>query len=706
MLVLVLHIAAQLDITVSQSAPTLSTTGASQLWQRVGSVRNCPLDSLANADKRLRLMDVLPGAGFDNLRNIELGHVYHYNYSTCKVSTDGKYLLPDDVHLIPEHQTTFDFFAELYEHWDSFTSETSSSINADASAFSVISGKYSREYATVKLHQVNDKSRTVRVQLRQKLYTVKIEPDAVLDPHFKSRVFDIASNYQDNNSELARYQAELLIRDYGTHYISSVDAGGAIVKTDHVSNTFAQDIQEVSSERTITATASTSFFNLLNLFGISNPSSASYSNYYNESEESFSGYQTSITYSQVYTLGGMTFFVPLFPVKDWLESLPENLVVTDRSGLPIYFAVTPTAIPELPPITLKFVAEIIQDAVEEYYSINSYKGCTDPKSPNFNVQANIDDGNCDALSNNYTFGGMFQTCRVRDNDSPNLCTSGNKPYAQVNPLTSDYSCPAEYNAVLLLNGERVFISQKRKCTTRCESCGFLYLSTCCTTSCILEPVYRTIEYTTYWCAATSPVTPGSGYLFGGFYSVSVQNPFTKAKDCPQDYASLSVGTDIKVCVSNDYVNGLRHSVSFAGFHSCLSGNPLVSANTNISDSSTWPRTCPSGYEQHLLGINDGCPINFCVGIGAYKSRGLLPAQLPPFRKQPDPPKNATETVIVIGNTGAIYVRNDEGHWERMPANASLEALMSESAGSGSIMTSISCTAIVVAVTLASSISVD
>ena len=113
MLVLVLHIAAQLDITVSQSAPTLSTTGASQLWQRVGSVRNCPLDSLANADKRLRLMDVLPGAGFDNLRNIELGHVYYYNYSTCKVSTDGKYLLPDDVHLIPEHQTTFDFFCGI-----------------------------------------------------------------------------------------------------------------------------------------------------------------------------------------------------------------------------------------------------------------------------------------------------------------------------------------------------------------------------------------------------------------------------------------------------------------------------------------------------------------------------------------------------------------------------------------------------------------
>ena len=30
-----------------------------------------------------------------------MGRVLNYNYSQCRVSNDGKYLLPDDVYLLP-----------------------------------------------------------------------------------------------------------------------------------------------------------------------------------------------------------------------------------------------------------------------------------------------------------------------------------------------------------------------------------------------------------------------------------------------------------------------------------------------------------------------------------------------------------------------------------------------------------------------------
>ena len=63
----------------------------------LGDVRNCPTSQPGNSNLQLNRMTVLPGIGFDNLRNIDMGQVFLYNYSTCTVSNDEKYLLPDSV---------------------------------------------------------------------------------------------------------------------------------------------------------------------------------------------------------------------------------------------------------------------------------------------------------------------------------------------------------------------------------------------------------------------------------------------------------------------------------------------------------------------------------------------------------------------------------------------------------------------------------
>ena len=55
-----------------------------------GDVRNCPSFSPQNASRPLYRMEVLPGLGFDNLRNLDMGQVQFYNYSTCKISKDGR----------------------------------------------------------------------------------------------------------------------------------------------------------------------------------------------------------------------------------------------------------------------------------------------------------------------------------------------------------------------------------------------------------------------------------------------------------------------------------------------------------------------------------------------------------------------------------------------------------------------------------------
>ena len=130
---------------------------------------------------------------------------------------------------------------------------TSASINLDASFFSYVSGKFSTGYMSTKSHQVNDKAKTTRVQVRHKLYTIKLQPGAQLHPIFKSRLFDIAANLQNNNSEYASYLAELIVRDYGTHFVTSMDAGALLAQVDHISSSYTQNTQNSSTKITVSA---------------------------------------------------------------------------------------------------------------------------------------------------------------------------------------------------------------------------------------------------------------------------------------------------------------------------------------------------------------------------------------------------------------------------------------------------------------------
>ena len=80
----------------------------------IGDVRNCPSYQLTDLSAPLYRMAVLPGLGFDNLRNLEKSQIYYYNFSTCRTSTDGRYLLPDNVFLIPNQMSNVEVFAEYF----------------------------------------------------------------------------------------------------------------------------------------------------------------------------------------------------------------------------------------------------------------------------------------------------------------------------------------------------------------------------------------------------------------------------------------------------------------------------------------------------------------------------------------------------------------------------------------------------------------
>ena len=640
-----------------------------------GDVRNCPSFSPLNASQLLHRMEVLPGLGFDNLRNLDMGQVHFYNYSTCKISADGKYLLPDNIFLIPVQQSEVDVFAEVFDHWDQYTSMTSTSINVDASySYSKINAKFSTDYTTTKTHHVNsgERAKTTRVQIRHKLYTVKIQPDAQLHPTFKARLFDIAANLQSNNTEFAHYLAELLVRDFGTHYVSSVDAGAVLAQVDQGTWDYGSTEDIKTTDLKITASASESFFAKVSF-------STTFS--HTTSEDDKQGFEHNRTHSKIITIGGPP-FRPDFNFDDWENGITDALVAIDRSGDPLHFAITPATIADLPEVTVRRVADTVYRAINRYYRINTRHGCTDPSSPNFQFQANIDNKKCEPLQTNFTFGGIYQTCQTinvphtdvfGDFGPENLCEKGIPeknilPAYQVNPLTGDYSCPSGYKAVLLHKGSVTHVTSQSVCHTHCS----IHFIRCWKHKqvCTNQQFLSAAEYQAYWCVAEGEVPQNSGYLFGGFYTEAASNPFTGSMTCPQYFIPLHFAEDITVCVSSDYELGNAYAVPFGGFHSCVIGNPLAAAPSYANDQTKWPRACPHGYMQHLVTIDEGCEIDFCVE--AIKTYLPQPPRLPPFRKHPKYKINVTNTLIIFGLYGNVWAKNQNGEWE-MSSIEKLEA---------------------------------
>jgi hypothetical protein len=578
-------------------------------------------------DKNLIRYESLPGNGWDNLRNKDAGVVVNFNYSKCKTTNDGRYIIPDTIYTVPIKSSRVETYAELFDHWKNYTSTTSSSINVGAGltlAHLGISGSFSDESESIRSHQVNDKSVTTRVQVRYVRYTAKLQPDTPLHPSFRSRLLSIASHLQLNNTNMATYESELLVRDFGTHVVTSVDAGAALVQIDEIKSSFNRDYS--SSKSKITATASASFFSVFHI-------SASYE--HQTTKEMIDQYIGNRSHSRVETYGGPVFKPVNFSLNDWADEIGDELVALDRSGDPLYFLITPYSLPELPHSVVYKVIQSVKSAIELYYKFNTYRGCTNPDSPNFSFQANVDDDTCKPPNTNFTFGGVYQTCSRSGQLSTNLCSG----LDQKNPLTGGYSCPPNYESVLLETAMRHGSETRTKCHTSWWH-----------KKCSDYTVYGLAQYNAYWCVARGKVPEQSGFLFGGLFTATVSNPLTQAKTCPLYFYPLGIGSDIKICVSDDYELGFEYSVPFAGFYSCSAGNPLMlgsdikSSNLKAvhtlgsylltSGSEHWPKGCPNGYSQHIATVENGCEIDYCVKADAFSSHGLPPVRQPPFMPLP------------------------------------------------------------------------
>lgn len=100
-------------------------------------IANCIAEKITNDNPRAYKspsgdnplpFEVLPGMGWDNLANEERGMVINLNYSQCRTTDNGTYLIPDDVHVIPDRSSRMSAFSKVYDHWSNYESDTSGSM--------------------------------------------------------------------------------------------------------------------------------------------------------------------------------------------------------------------------------------------------------------------------------------------------------------------------------------------------------------------------------------------------------------------------------------------------------------------------------------------------------------------------------------------------------------------------------------------------
>ena len=470
-------------------------------------------------------------------------------------------------------------------------------------------------------------------------------------------LYDILTNVQSNNTQYANYMAELMVRDYGTHYIRSMDAGAVLSQVDHISSDYVQNHQFDSTN--ITASASATFFSAVNV-------KSSFS--YVHSNSDLNGYTSNRSHSQIHTYGGPP-FRPGFSLDDWEAGVRDALVPTDRTGDPLYYIINPTTLPEIVETDVFQLQNVVYNAIKRYYMANTVRGCTNPTSKNFVFTANVDNGHCQKETKNSSFGGVFQTCTTNPENpqSPWVDLCKTKSLDQVNTRTGDHSCPTGYHPVELISQTLI-----QGGTENIRVCSFWLLG-CWHHRTEHISIKSFATYTTYWCAPTGDSNPTDGYLFGGAFTSNQMNPVTSSLSCPLYFQEFRMGADGVVCVSEEFDLAFPFSVPFGGFESCNIGNPLTTTGTRRAVSSNWLHDCPKGFSKYLMMVEAGCELSYCVKSGVFDAKSLPPARLPPFSKHQHHIDYNDVPATIIGRQNTVRIRDLEGLW-RIADTAEMEEI--------------------------------
>jgi len=70
----------------------------------------------------------------------------------------------------------------------------------------------------------------------------------------------------------------------------------------------------------------------------------------------------------------------------------------------------------------------------------------------------------------------------------------------------------------------------------------------------------------------------------------------------------------------------------------------------------WPKSCPTGYAQHLGAIEQDCEINFCVKSNVFNSQGLPIIRRPPYMGAPKILNYSVPLLLIHHDFGQIWFK--------------------------------------------------
>ncbi|KAE9547428.1 hypothetical protein FO519_009359 [Halicephalobus sp. NKZ332] len=565
-------------------------------------------DPMLSENSTIEVLDGIVGVGWDDLMNRATIPILKNTYKNCNRVQDGRFFIPDNVLTVPILQTSLDRMANVYTSFKEYCKQTTNTITVGGGGVFrrlSVSGSFSYNHQVTKNTFFRQKSTMLHSKMIHHAYTLITDGSAGLNDGFVARLQQIIDTVDNGNYPQAKRLAELIVRDYGTHIVFKADVGAVIEQETYINST--TDYSSKTTLDALRASASVSFLNV---------GHASIDAGHSVTEADKQVLSNIIHHSRIRSRGG--------PNVNRLSDgkgifVIDDLVSFTNEGIPLDTIIMKANLPTIDAGKIYNLQELIRNAINEYYERNTIRGCTNMTSPNFVYQANFDDNSCVKSNMTYPFSGVVQKCTPISEaaGSHNVMTTPSwrcDNLVQVNPMTKDFTCQENYEAVPITSIVHQFPDRtEQRSYVKCHN--ILFIRRCHT-------VYYTVimkdrvKIDSFWCRGKSgaKLPPNSGSMFGGLYTNNSINIFTGSASCPAAYVGYRLFTDATVCISYDYQIGVQHMIPFDGFFSCQSAQ----------------QKCGEGFTQHLVEIFDNCAVFYCVSPEAYLSLEDPVINRPPY----------------------------------------------------------------------------
>ncbi|XP_007455883.1 PREDICTED: macrophage-expressed gene 1 protein-like [Lipotes vexillifer] len=523
----------------------------------------------------MSVLGALPGGGWDNLRNVELGLVLRRDNSQCLTTEDGEYLIPDRVQVVPRRESIVETRAELIDHWNV--------------------RKYSLEYQTV----------TTRVQIRHSIYSVRAPENPNFQPDFLRHLLTLSDHLENNQTREAKYLAEMLVLSYGTHVLIDVDAGAALVQEYQVRRELVDS--EARDKINITYAALAWFFHAVNAGdGVS----------WKVQSRLLQNYGQNPVASKMHSHGGVPFYQDI-TLQKWQEGTGNRLLAIGRSGPPLPVLLQLEALPELPEARVAAArAPGHPPLLRSQHAPRILEAWGSRLRPPGQCGRWFLRRRCRA---NFSFGGVFQECEaVSGRHADHLCRAYHIP----NPLTGSL-LPGQLHGQL---PERRAEDVERACATHeHRNAVRLAASWCAPSGASLPATAGLIFGGLYSPGNPNPLT-GSQACPSHFCPLTL---FGDLKVCVSSDSELGTAQAVPFggffsCQAGNPLAGLVKGQS-----------PGLMKEVFYQDSLTdFPMKCPAGYSQHQAYLSHDCQSLYCLRAGALLDQQQAAVRMPPFIPRP------------------------------------------------------------------------